>query len=339
MKLMSMTIVALIIFIAGCAPTHPIPPQTGGEPTEITVSQMAAEMGWIYKRDMRTDRFIVRGPKGNQVSFEIGSDLVGIQGATWRMERDAYYTAGNDLTIPESAFNFVVRHFGMHDIARDRRSAPSSYELKPIGDTVEEPKQLKTPEVGDSLNGLTVCIDAGHGGKDPGGIGHGVYEKHVALPVCLKLQKLLKSEGAKVYMTRTGDTYPTLDERVNLANSRKCDLFISVHANIAPGNDTVKGFEVLYNPKSKNGARLASSIVTKMDVATDSPNRGAKKDWRELRVLQQTKMPAVLVELGFLSNESEAERLTEKAYQNELAEAVFDGISNHWASNNAKVSR
>lgn len=339
MKMMYVTLAALVMFLASCAQIHPIPPQTGGEPKEITVSQLAAEMGWTYKRDFETDQFIVRGPTGNQMSFEIGSDLVGIEGSRWRMERDAYYTAGNDLIIPESAFNFIVRHFGKHELSKDRRIASTDYELEPIEATVETPKPVKKLEVGDSLKGLTVCVDAGHGGKDPGGIGHGVYEKNVALPVSIALQKLLEAEGAKVYMTRSGDTYPTLDDRVFMANSKKCDLFVSVHANIAPGNDSVTGFEILYNPKSKNGASLAQFIASKMDDTTDSPNRGAKKDWRDLRVLRKTKMPAVLVELGFLSNEGEAQRLTEKAYQNELAKAVFEGVSSHWATKKAKVSR
>jgi N-acetylmuramoyl-L-alanine amidase len=334
--MMFVTIAAIVAFLASCAPIHPIPPQSGGEPKEITVSQLAAELGWTWERDFETDKYIVRSPKGDQISFEIGSDLVGVDSTKWRMERDAYYTAGNDLVVPESAFNFIVRHFGKHHLAKDRRTTPSDYELKPI-DSVEEPKP--TPAKGDSLKGLTVCVDAGHGGKDPGGIGHGVYEKNVALPVALMLEEMLLAEGATVVMTRNADTYPTLDDRVNIANGKKCDLFISIHANIAPGSDAVTGFEVLYNPKSKNGARLAESIVSKMDTATDSPNRGAKKDWRELRVLQKTKMPAVLVELGFLSNEGEAQRLTEKAYQDELAKAVFEGVSNHWASKKAKVSR
>ena len=92
MRIMYVTLAALVMFLASCTQIHPIPPQTGGEPKEITVSQLAAEMGWTYKRDFENDQYIVKGPTGNQMSFQIGSDLVGIEGSRWRMERDAYYT-------------------------------------------------------------------------------------------------------------------------------------------------------------------------------------------------------------------------------------------------------
>ena len=331
----------LVLLLVGCTTPGVIPPQPDGEPKSVTLSEMSTEMGWTYEQGPGPYDYTMRSPKADQVIFKIGSDIININGTRWRQERDAVeWGNGNDLFLPESTFNFVAKHFGQHHLARDYWSKSTvEYDLEPINATETAPKETVKQPSSTALKGLTICIDAGHGGSDPGGIGNGVEEKDVVLPVALMLRDLCEDASATVIMTRTKDTYPDLDQRVNVANKAKCNLFVSVHANIAPNSDEVTGFEVFYRGGDDGGEKLSSAIVKTMDAATNSPNRGSKVDPRGLRVLEKTHMSAVLVELGFLSNAGEAKRLTEKDYQKKLADAVFKGIVQHWTKGRASVSK
>lgn len=343
MRYLALGLTALVLFVAGCTTPGVIPPQDprvwGPDPRDIYLDQMASKLGWTYERGPGPYDYTMTSTKGDKVKFTIGSDMLVINSTRWRQERDAVELNGTQLLLPESTYNFICKHFGLHHMAvtPDRTTKPE-YKLTPIpkGESkVEAPKQPMST----ALKGLTICIDAGHGGKDPGGMANGVVEKEIALSVSLMVRDLLESHSAKVVMTRTGDTYPELEDRCVLANNSKCDLFVSIHANIAPNDDGVTGFEVFYKEGNEQGASFAGALVRAMDKATDAPNRGAKKDPRGLRVLEKTKMPATLVELGFMSNAAEAKRLTDKAYQAKLAEAVVEGIKAHWQAKGSVVSR
>ena len=103
------------------------------------------------------------------------------------------------------------------------------------------------------LNGLKVVIDPGHGGKDPGAIFAGVSEKQVTLPISRKVIAKLEKLGVQAITTRSGDTYPSLDARASLANRRRADLFISIHANSAPRR-SARGVEILYRADGAGAA-------------------------------------------------------------------------------------
>lgn len=344
MRYLLLTLTALVMFIAGCTTTPGvIPPQDprvwGADPRDIYLDQMSAKLGWTYERGPGPYDYTMTSPKGDLVKFTIGSDLVVINSTRWKQERDTVEMHGNKLLLPESTYNFICKHFNKNHLAvTPDRSAKPEYKLTPIpkaDNKVEVPKQPLSTE----LKGLTICIDAGHGGKDPGGMANGVVEKEIALDVSLMLREMLEARSAKVVMTRTGDTYPELEDRCTLANTSDCHLFVSIHANIAPNDDGVTGFEVFYKEGSDKGAAFAGAIVAAMANVTDAPNRGAKKDPRGLRVLEKTRMPATLVELGFMSNAGEARRLVNKTYQRQLAEAIVAGIAKHWKSRPGVVSR
>jgi N-acetylmuramoyl-L-alanine amidase CwlD len=335
------------MFMAACTPVGVIPPQDvnlSPEPRTIMLSEMVAELGWTFDIGTPTpDHFQARSPQGDLVTFRSGSDLVIINSTRWRQERDAVENRiGNDLLLPESTFNFVCRRFGQHHLVR-QNVRTGDYVLQPIHPHAPAPAKPAEPEPvvprDNLLSGLVICVDPGHGGQDPGGMANGVVEKEICLAVSLLLQRRLEMSGAKVIMTRTTDVYPTLDERCELANRNRAHMFVSVHANIAPNDSSVQGFEVFYKGGSAGGERLARDIIAAMDRAIDSPNRGAKVDPRGLRVLEHTTMPAVLVELGFMSNAQEARRLNHPAYQRILAEALYQGIAANWAHQNARVSR
>lgn len=167
-----------------------------------------------------------------------------------------------------------------------------------------------------------VFLDAGHGGKDSGALGQDLKEKDIALSVTLKVGVLLKKHGVELAYSRTTDKFIDLRERSALANRQNSDIFVSIHAN-AFTNSSVSGVETYSYPNSINGARLSTSIyesIIKNKVYTQK--RGTKT--ANFSVLKNTKMPSALLELGFITNKSDADIL--KNNQDELAAAIAEGI-------------
>lgn len=167
-----------------------------------------------------------------------------------------------------------------------------------------------------------VCIDAGHGGKDPGAESGGVQEKDIALTVALKVGARLKD--CEVIYTRTEDVYVGLSERALIANQAKADLFVSIHCN-SVDDESAHGMEVyVHASRSAASKRAASAIYDRLLPASGLRGRGVKAD--NFAVLRETKMPAVLIELGFISNSGDRAKLTDSAWQDDAAKAIADGI-------------
>jgi N-acetylmuramoyl-L-alanine amidase len=173
-----------------------------------------------------------------------------------------------------------------------------------------------------------IIIDAGHGGKDPGAIGPSeTKEKDINLEVTKLLSILLDYRGHSVKLTRTEDIYPTWEERVE---SDKDDLYISIHCNSAP-NESAQGIETFHYPSSKQGQELASHIQNNLIALTNRTNRGVKA--ANFCVLKETRCPAVLAELGFISNEEEERLLRDFDYQLKCAVAIIKAVESYQKSN------
>jgi N-acetylmuramoyl-L-alanine amidase len=170
-------------------------------------------------------------------------------------------------------------------------------------------------------------IDPGHGGKDPGAweaTSSPVPEKAIVLDVSLKVMELLRQRGATVVPTRTTDSYPSLEERADLAARTKTDLFVSIHADSAPSNPQASGTEVyIYTQASAQSERAAREVVAAFERAGFS-SRGIKR--RNLHVLREHPRPAILIECGFMTNRGDMRNLNKPAYRTRLAEAIADGI-------------
>ena len=171
----------------------------------------------------------------------------------------------------------------------------------------------------------TVVLDAGHGGKDPGAPNpYGPSEKHITLDTAMRIRDLLTRQGVTVILTREGDTYPSLDDRVELANRVRPDLFISIHADSAP-NPNARGYTV-YAARGASARSLAAAQHLHQSLQSAGiASRGI--DRANFRVVSATASPALLVELGFLSNASEARLLGAAEYRQRLAEAIARGIA------------
>ena len=171
--------------------------------------------------------------------------------------------------------------------------------------------------------GLKIILDAGHGGTDPGCVLGDVYEKDITLSVTLALKEKLEGIGVSVALVRSDDRTVDLDDRCAIANASGADLFVSVHCNSFT-NTSVKGFEGYYFNGDSDGKRLAELILS----AAESDPRITTRSVREetYRVLRKTALPAVLLEIGYLTNDTERAELQSREYQDAIAQAIFDGI-------------
>lgn len=180
---------------------------------------------------------------------------------------------------------------------------------------------------GERPSGPVVVVDAGHGGSDPGATGNGLREKDINLSVSLKLENELKKLGYNVVMTRRTDVFIELGNRAPVANNINADIFVSIHAN-SFHDSTARGIETYSFPGSTQGAVLANSIHNEMikDNTLFTANRGLKT--ANFQVLRETNMPAVLLELGFVSNAQDAQIL--RTRQDDFAKAIAKGIDNYF---------
>ena len=208
-----------------------------------------------------------------------------------------------------------------------------------------------------------IVIDPGHGGRDPGAISPwGLKEKDVNLKIAKYLYSLLRKEGFRVYLTRNGDYFVSLKERVSFAKKRKADLFISIHANANPYSSRLRGFEVYYgslkflDTQSKILATAEELYKNNNTLPTSLKNILGKMAYQENRrrtrylasaildsaeklglftnkvlgapfyVLKYNICPAVLIEVGYLTNRYEEKLLRTSLYQRQLASAILQGI-------------
>ena len=187
----------------------------------------------------------------------------------------------------------------------------------------EQPSPPKSEPKSEPLEFNRIVIDAGHGGKDPGAVGNGLYEKVVALSIANKVKELLKEEGFEVLMTREADMFVTLEDRALMSNDWSADLFVSIHAN-GYADAAASGVETFYYQGSSKGKQVAKSIQEQLVLSTGNKNRGVFS--ADFYVLKYTSMPSVLVETGFVSNEKDASLLKTEDYQGKAAKAIVDGI-------------
>ena len=183
-------------------------------------------------------------------------------------------------------------------------------------------KIIKAKKISSYLVGKKICINAGHGGSDPGAISiRGIMEKDLTLKTALKLQRILSESGAIVMMPREGDETLSLDERVDYVNRNKPDLLVSIHYN-AHDRRSLSGTETYYC-KSKD-LPLAKAVHSFLISRLKRRNGGIRK--AKMYILNHTNVPGVLLEPAYISNKSEERLVCDSKFQDKLVKAVVDGI-------------
>lgn len=169
---------------------------------------------------------------------------------------------------------------------------------------------------------MKIIIDCGHGGKDPGAIGIDIIEKDYVLEIGRLLKNELSQYNCDVLMTRTDDTFLSLDDRTTLSNKNNCDLFISIHCNSFI-NDNANGFESF----SYNGNEIQKKIHNDIIKNIKIKDRGIKVN-NAFYVLRKTKCKAVLLELGFITNKEDSKILNDNKYL--FAHTISKSIAEHY---------
>ena len=294
-----------------------------------------------------------------------------------RLERDSLNVvkmvldlAGSDYTY--NAFSLENPPQLVIDIRESRGDLVAEL-LKKKGDTESLPLEPGR----EKLEGIKrIILDPGHGGKDPGAIGPtGLQEKKVTLAVAEKLARLLREKlGLEVYLTRNKDEYLALDVRTEIADQLGGDLFVSIHANAAYSRNA-NGVETFYNSQyvygegaeevasrenAPLGAELPAGARTILwDLIQNAyrsesnelshviqealcqscglRNRGVKS--ARFYVLRGADMPAVLIEIGFISNPWEERKLGNTSFQDKIAQGIFNGLSSYIRVFNQKLKR
>ena len=183
----------------------------------------------------------------------------------------------------------------------------------------------KSEAAGASQYGQLVVIDPGHGGSADGASYSGVVEKELNLAIACQAAELLERAGLTVIMTRTDDRDVGLYERTDLANGQEADLFVSVHCNASVDHDDAMGIYTCSYSEGTEGWRLAENLYWTVQAATGAPGFGMETR-PDLAVLRTSRMPAALVECGFMSTEEELALLVQPAYQAKLARGIADGV-------------
>jgi len=189
-----------------------------------------------------------------------------------------------------------------------------------------------------NLSQTVIVIDPGHGGMDPGAVwpfnGQPLHESGLVLDISLRIENLLAQHGIQVHLTRRTDVYVTLNNRAHFANNLNANLFVSVHAN-AFANTQSNGIETFFfnsgNQRATQSQSLAQSIQAQKVQTLGLRNRGVFS--MPFRVLTQAQMPAVLSEIGFMSNPADMARIASEAGRADSAQAIYAGIMNFLGAN------
>ncbi len=218
-------------------------------------------------------------------------------------------------------------------------NGPANYRTKVSNNGKVLTVEASEIKYGEYIEDKVIFIDAGHGGDDPGAPGNSrtIWEETVNLDISQKLSAILKQQGAKVIMSRTGDQTVDLLARPELANRANADIFVSIHCN-SNINTSIGGTTTYYYApttrkdlfeQQADRMRLAQCIQNEMVKELKLENRGIRQD--NFAVLRETSMPSVLVETAFISNPREEALLKDDRFRQRIAEAVARGINAYFA--------
>jgi N-acetylmuramoyl-L-alanine amidase len=194
--------------------------------------------------------------------------------------------------------------------------------------SVTDNAEANTKLVGQKSEKILVTIDPGHGGKDSGAIGlDGLREVDVILPISLRVSKILEEKGVATQLTRDSDYFVGLDERVVMSHKAGANIFVSIHANSIDNRPDVNGLETYHYHRGLELANIVhSNIARLLGEDRDDPllDRGVRT--ARFLVLRKSEIPAILVEVGYLTSPTESLKLANEKYRDRMADAIAQGI-------------
>lgn len=235
----------------------------------------------------------------------------------------AMKTGGAKLTIPTGKEDIFDIHAGADGKTIRIKVKGSSMQLpQRPSEKILPIEPIVTPKQPAKVTGKRyVVIDPGHGGSDCGAIRNGINEKDITLDISKRVVSLLEKKGYVVKMTRTNDTYVSLQDRVTISENFKPDIFVSIHVN-SSNSESPTGLETHYY--KDNSLKLAKNIHASMLNNINSKDRGLFKS--RFYVINHTTAPAVLVEIGFISSPVERAQLVSASRKQATAKAIAEGI-------------
>lgn len=280
----------------------------------VPLNAVAVEFNGTVVFDEATGVFTLQaGDRRVAVTAGVSAALVGSSLVVLREEVVERY---GRAYVPRSALSLIQDYLRVKVTARRPEEGPRS---KP--GLEQRPRSIGR-----------VCIDAGHGGSDPGAVSPwGLPEEDVTLSTALALASELRAAGLEVVMTRESDTAVELPSRPAIAARCRADLLISIHANSIK-DSSFRGIEIFYcdSPGASGSAAVRRQSAALADALRDAFRRAGltvrKIQNRDLRVCRLAEMPAALVEIGYLTNRSEERELRTRAYRERVAKAIADGI-------------
>lgn len=273
----------------------------------------------IGKPDPQTTRLVLEFSPGTRLDPR-QLRLIGVSRDRWRMDLRGLSRRSLPL-IGEGDIEAPPLIAGGRSYGGGGGFSPSTITPVPTG-RIPSARNLPTVPRGR----YRVVIDPGHGGPDPGAVGiGGLRETDVVLDVALQLAQLLQNRGVQVMLTRTSEVDVDLPPRVSLANRSGADVFVSLHANaLSMDRPDVNGIETFYYQGGR-AYELALAIQQQlMAVSPGTPDRGARPG--RFFVIRRTVMPSVLTEMGFVTGATDAPRLADARYRQQLAAALAAGI-------------
>ena len=289
------------LLVAGCRGPQQHEPHVRFDEQSVSVRELAARLG--LRVDETDETFIVLRNSANTVLIFTHSNgrcfvngrPIGPVGTVRKADGDVY--------VPELLVSAIRPHLG-------------------VAARVPAPRPRARPR---RLRG-SIVIDPGHGGRDPGAIHGGIQEKDLNRRVATKVAGLLAQKGVSVTMTRRDDRLVELEDRAAVANRLSADLFVSIHADSAPSAGA-EGFTLYIATDASRDSHAAARAIERAMAGTGLGNRGVRR--HDYRVLVATAGPAVLIEMGYLTNARDRARLTDPRFQDRLADAIAEGIADY----------
>lgn len=221
---------------------------------------------------------------------------------------------GMKLTIPTEPDTFINTYLGA--------------DSKTLKVQVTTPKKTKPPFTSQNSGIKKIVIDPGHGGNDVGAIRGDITEKEITLDVSKRVRNILEKKGYKVEMTRDNDKTVSLQDRVAFSESEHPDIFVSIHVNSSEKPE-ITGIETHYY--RQESMSLAQTVHAALASNIKTNNRGLFKS--KFYVINHTTAPAILVEIGFISNDGERAELVSDKRKQATAKAIAEGVENYFKEN------